>query len=72
MAEGNDVRSEKNESSKPQETVPNPPSFYEDDIEKWKKKFSKALKDREYTKQQYQKTQELTCLTRNTNIRGHE
>jgi len=56
MAEGNDVQSEKNENSKPQETVPNPPSFFEDDMEKWRKKFSKALKDREHTKLQFQKT----------------
>lgn len=50
IGEGNDVKSEQNEATKFTETIPNPPAFYEDDMAKWKKKFSKALKDREYTK----------------------
>jgi hypothetical protein len=38
-SQGNDVRSENDEKTKPTETVPNPPSFYEEDMQKWKKKF---------------------------------
>jgi len=32
---------------KPMETIPMPPSFYDEDISKWKKKFTKAIKDRD-------------------------
>ena len=51
------------------ETVPMPPSFYDDDIDKWKKKFAKSIKDRESTKQQMKRTQYITCLNRNINIK---
>jgi hypothetical protein len=32
------------------ETVPNPPSFYYDDIEKWNKKFKQHIKERDHFK----------------------
>ena len=50
-------------------TVPNPPSFFYNDIEKWNAKFAKHIKEREYVKRHLAKTQEITCLTRNTNIK---
>jgi hypothetical protein len=39
---------------------------------KWKNKFAKSIKEREMFKKDFAKTQELTCLTRNTNIRTAE
>ncbi len=36
-------------------TVPNPPSFYEEDLQKWDKKFKQAVKDRIIFKQKYLK-----------------
>lgn len=53
---------------KAMDTVPNPPSFYYNDIEKWNNKFAKHIKERDYFKKQFQKTSELTCLTKNTNV----
>jgi hypothetical protein len=53
-------------------TIPNPPSFYYDDIEKWNKKFQKHVRERDNFKRQLQKTQEISCLTRNTNIRSND
>lgn len=50
-------------------TVPNPPSFFYNDIEKWNAKFAKHIKEREYVKRMLAQTQEITCLTRNTNIK---
>ena len=50
-------------------TVANPPSFYQDHVDKWHAKFAKAVKDRENTKRQLGRTMEVSCLTRNTNIR---
>lgn len=45
-----------------------PPNFYDSDAEKWKEKFSKAVRDRqEYKKKQYVKL-ELTPVTVNTNL----
>ena len=34
-------------NTKPMETICMPPSFYDDDIEKWKKKFVRSIKERE-------------------------
>ena len=62
----------KEESKKALDTVPNPPSFYYNDIEKWNAKFSKHIKEREYFKKQFQKTSNLTCRTFNTNIKEAE
>ena len=45
------------------------PSFYYNDLENYQKKFEKHIKERESYKRHFQKTQELSCLTRNTNIR---
>jgi hypothetical protein len=51
------------------ETVPNPPSFYYNDIEKWNKKFAKHIKERDHFKRQFARTSQMTCLTRNTNVK---
>lgn len=51
------------------ETVPNPPSFYENDMDKWRNKFAKHIKEREFVKKMMAKTQNINCLTKNTNIR---
>lgn len=32
------------------ETIPNPPSFYDDDMRKWNEKFGKHIKEREAEK----------------------
>tara|TARA_B110000285_G_C14919328_1_gene511815 strand:- start:246 stop:494 length:249 start_codon:yes stop_codon:yes gene_type:complete len=42
--EENDIKQRK------METIPNPPSFYEDDMQKWNQKFSKHIKEREIHK----------------------
>ena len=52
--------------------IANPPSFYDKDMEKWKNKFQRHIKEREIYKRNFQKTQELSCLTRNTNIKDDE
>jgi hypothetical protein len=70
--QGIDEGEGKEETTKAMDTIPNPPSFYYNDIEKWNGKFAKHIKDREYFKKQFQKTTELTCLTRNTNIKVAE
>jgi len=42
-----DDKSQKGETGgKAADTVPNPPSFFEKDMEKWKAKFSKSIKER--------------------------
>ena len=51
-------------------TVPNPPRFFEDDMQKWKKKFVNALKHRENMKKLITKTDQITCLTLNTNVKA--
>jgi len=38
----------------------------------FKNKFAKSIKDREIYKRNFQKTQEQTCLTGNTNILGRQ
>lgn len=60
------------EDNKPMETVASPPSFYYDDFEKWKLKFGKHIKERDFMKKQLGRTQEITCLTRNTNLKNNE
>jgi hypothetical protein len=54
------------------DTVPNPPSFYYNDIEKWNAKFTKHIKERDYIKKQFCKASELTCRTFNTNVKAPE
>jgi hypothetical protein len=45
-----------------------PPNFYDNDVEKWKEKFNKAVHDRiDYKKKHYVKL-ELTPVTVNTNL----
>ena len=47
-----------------------PPSFYDADVDRWYKKFSKHIDDREKQKKQMSKTMHITCRTVNTNIRA--
>lgn len=51
------------------ETIPNPPSFYDNDMDKWKNKFAKHIKEREATKKFMARTQNINCLTKNTNLK---
>ena len=43
----------KEDNKKTIDTVPNPPSFYYNDMEKWNKKFEKHIKERDYFKRQF-------------------
>ena len=45
------------------------PSFYYADVENYKKKFTKHIAEWERDQRHQQKTQDISCLTRNTNIR---
>jgi len=45
------------------------PSFYYADVENYKKKFTKHIDEWGRGQRHFQKTQEMSCLTRNTNIR---
>jgi hypothetical protein len=38
------------------DTIPNPPSFYDKDIEEWRNKFAKHIKEREFVKKMMAKT----------------
>lgn len=67
-----DENKEAQDQGKPAETIPNPPSFYYNDMEKWKAKFANHIKQRDAFKRQFTRTQELTCLTRNTNLKSAE
>lgn len=58
--------------AKTKNTIDNPPTFFYDDQEKWKKKFAKQIREREYFKRQFARTSQLTCQTRNTNIKVNE
>ena len=49
-SQGNDDEEGKEDMKKTIDTVPNPPSFYYNDIEKWNGKFAKHIKEREYFK----------------------
>jgi hypothetical protein len=50
--QGNEEEDGKDEVKKALDTVPNPPSFYYNDIEKWNSKFAKHIKERDYFKRQ--------------------
>ena len=52
-----------NNNAKLSETVPNPPNFFDADIEKWKQKFSESIKERHLVKAKMSKTQYITPLT---------
>lgn len=68
-----DENKEDNEGQKGMEqTIPVGPSFYHKDIEFWQNKFQKHIKERDHHKRQLAKTQEINCLTRNTNIKAEE
>ena len=47
---GDDDEGTKDDMPKAIETVPNPPSFYYDDITNWNKKFQKSIKERDQFK----------------------
>ena len=64
-----DDAAEKEDTGKPADTLAVPPSFYDKDIESFKKKFAKSLAERKKFKAHYAKTHNLTCLTRNSNIK---
>ena len=49
-----------------------PPSFYDADIDKWYGKFRKDVEAREKQKKVLGRVSEITCLTRNTNIRADD
>jgi len=51
--QGNEDEEGKEDMKKAMDTVPNPPSFYYNDIEKWNGKFSKHIKERDYFKKQF-------------------
>lgn len=51
-----------------QNTLPNPPSFLQKDLDKRQEKFSYPLKDRGEYKRKHYKDVELTPLTVNTNL----
>ena len=46
----------------------NPPSFYENDIEKWKSKFQTSIKERAYFKSRYATMNDLKPYKVNTNV----
>lgn len=49
-----------------------PPTFYDNDVEKWKEKFSHAVQERQdYKRKQYVKL-ELTPVTVNTNLQDKD
>ena len=62
----------KDDAPKGMETVPNPPSFFYNDKEKWEKKFAKHIKERELFKKQFARHSQQTCLTKNTNVKVSE
>jgi hypothetical protein len=39
-------------------------------MDKWKEKFNKAIEERKQFKKDFNKTQVLSCLTRNTNLKS--
>lgn len=47
-----------------------PPSFYEEDLKKWAKKFANSIKERNEFKRQYLSDRKTTCLNSNDNIRA--
>ena len=44
-------------------TLPNPPSFYEDDLRKKSEKYAKAIKERSIFKQKFLKDQNLSIVS---------
>lgn len=49
-------------------TIDNPPSFYEDDMNKWKNKFAKAVSARAQFKRTYFSQEKKTILATNDNF----
>ena len=47
-----------------------PPSFYEDDIEKWHKRFESPIKERQEFKQRYMKKMDMNPFKLNTNVKN--
>lgn len=52
--------------------IPNPPSFYEEDLRKKVEKYSKAIKERQIFKQKYLKDQNLAITTGAKDIEGSD
>ena len=53
------------------ETVPNPPTFFEKDMEfRFSEKYKKHISKREEEKRQLSKTSIINCLTKNINIKA--
>lgn len=70
--EGEEGQEENDAGGKPAETVPVPPSFYDADIDRWYGKFKKDVEARQTQKKQLARVSDITCLTRNTNIRTED
>ena len=58
--------------AKMETTNPQGPSFYYKDWEFWQNKFAKHNKERDAYKRHMARTQDINCLTRNTNIKDGE
>lgn len=63
------LREPKRYSEKPLTTNPQPPKFYDEEQEKWSSKFEKSIKDRQDFKKKFMKTQKLTILNSNDNLK---
>jgi len=64
----NTLREPRRYDFKPKTTVSSPPKFFDEDMEKWKKKFEKAIKERKEFKSLYMSNQKFTILNSNDNI----
>ena len=54
-------------SGEARQTIDNPPSFYDDDLKKWRKKFEKAVSTRATQKKHLYTTEARTILATNDN-----
>ena len=53
-------------------TIPNPPSFYEKDLDFQENKYQKVLKERQIFKAKHYKDQNLSIFTSNDNVQKHD
>lgn len=70
--EDDENKDEGDDLKKLETTIPMGPSFLEKDMMYWQNKFQKHNKEREMFKKYMGRTMEMTCLTRNTNIKAEE
>ena len=70
--EDDEGKDDNDDVKKLETTIPMGPSFLDKDMQYWQNKFQKHNKEREVYKKYMGRTQEMTCLTRNTNIRADE